>query len=50
MGTHSTRTLQEVREERKELLVELLVAASSDGTEQGPEQQEVVTGFRSRVG
>lgn len=38
-------TLQEVREEGQELLVQEVVAAPTNGAEEGPQQQEVVVGL-----
>ena len=43
-------TLQEVGEEGKELLIELLMAASPYGAEESPQEEEVVAGLLSSVG
>lgn len=42
--------MKQVREKGQELLVEQVMAASTNGTEECPEKQEVVVGFLGRLG
>ena len=49
-STVLSQTLQKVGEEGQKFLVELLVAASSNGPEESSQEEKVVAGFRGRVG